>query len=71
MTDRDELAKLDLRLQRSRSARDQFRTLLAAATATLVSNRRQVKELKARIARRSSRAAQALKTLRALKSGRT
>jgi hypothetical protein len=53
MTDRPACLRLMLQLERDKVAQGQFRALLAAADATVADRRRELRNLKARIARQS------------------
>jgi hypothetical protein len=55
MTLRDAFSQLTLQLERDLAAQGHFRALLAAADATVADRRRELRNLKARIARRSPR----------------
>jgi hypothetical protein len=51
MTDRANLSRLILQIERDLLAQSQLRVLLAAADATIVTHRAELRNLKARIAR--------------------
>jgi hypothetical protein len=53
MTDRGAFRRLMLQLERDLVAQGQFRALLTAADATVADRRRELRNLKARVARRS------------------
>lgn len=64
MSDRAELKRLILQLERDLAARAQLKTLLAAADHTIAGRRLDVRNLKARIARPPNRAARRSATSR-------
>ena len=55
MTDRAELTRLILQVERDLAAQASLRTLLAAADATVVGRRRELQNVKARIKRGSTK----------------
>ena len=56
MPDRTQFRRLSLRLERDLTARAQLQTLLTAADATVADHRAELRNLKARMARRLSEA---------------
>ena len=60
MTDAADLVRLFLKLERDVAARTQLRTLLTAADATVARRRRDLRAIRARIARRKFRRRQTL-----------